>query len=162
MTDIFIRNLHKVPCEVNAATPDGKPTKRLSPVGAYKTVPNNVRTSTGETYYYTPPEQTKPAMSDPIDRYTSQEAKGEHPVIVAAAFHYRFVRIHPFYDGNGPMARLLMSPVLIKHGYTVAIVPREDRNRYIRELGPLDKTEDLTQFIEYLASCCEYALHLSL
>lgn len=60
------------------------------------------------------------------------------------------------------MARLLTSPVLIKHGYTVAIVPREDRNRYIQELERLDKIEDLTQFIEYLASCCEYALHLSL
>ena len=161
LTDIFIRNLHKVPCEVNAATPDGKLTKRLSPVGAYKTVPNNVRTSTGETYYYTPPEQTKPAMSDPINRYTSQEAKGEHPVIVDAAFHYRFVRMHPFDDGNGRMARLLMNLILIKHGHTVAIVPREDRNRYIPELERLDKTEDLTQFIEYITSCCAYASRLS-
>ena len=166
LTEVFIRNLREVllkePCEVDAATPDGKPTKRLSPVGAYKTVPNNVRTSTSETYCYTPPEQTKPTMDDLIDRYTSQEAKGEHPVIVDAAFHYRFVRMHPFNDGNGRMARLLMNLILIKHGYTVAIVPREDRNRYIRELERLDKTEDLTQFIEYIASCCAYALRLSL
>lgn len=81
--------------------PDGKPTRRLITVGADKTVPNNVRTSTGEMYYSTPPEQTKPAMSDLLDWYRFQEAKGEHPVIVAAAFHYRFVRIHPFDDGNG-------------------------------------------------------------
>lgn len=71
LTDIFIRNLHKVllkePYKVDAVTLDGKPTKRLITVGAYKTVPNNVRISTGETYYYTPPEQTKPAMGDPID-----------------------------------------------------------------------------------------------
>lgn len=166
MTEVFIRNLHKVlleePYEVDAVTPDGKPTKRLITVGVYKTVPNNVRTSTGETYYSTPPEQTKPAMSDLVDRYRSREAEGEHPVIVAAAFHYRFVRIHPFDDGNGRMARLLMNLIFIKHGYPVAIVPREDRNRYIRELERLDKTEDLTHFIEYIASCCEYALHLSL
>lgn len=55
-----------------------------------------------------------------------------------------------------------MNPIRIKHGYPVAIVPREDRNLYIWELERLDKTEDPARFIEYIASCCEYALYLSL
>ena len=45
------RVLLKEPYEVDAVTPDGKPAKRLITVGAYNTVPNNVRISTGEMYY---------------------------------------------------------------------------------------------------------------
>lgn len=166
LSEVFIRNLHAVllkePYEVAAMTPDGQPTRRLVTIGDYKTMPNNVRTSTGEMYYFTPPEQVKPAMSDLIDWYRAQAAAGEHPVIIAAIFHYRFVRIHPFDDGNGRMARLLMNLILIRHGYTVAIVRIADRDRYIRELEQIDRTENPAQFIDYVASCCEYALNLYL
>ena len=166
LTETFIRQLHaillKEPYEVDAETPDGRAVKHRIEIGAYKTAPNNVRTSTREIYYFTPPEQVKPAMSDLMDWYRARDAEGEHPVILAAAFHYRFVRIHPFDDGNGRMARLLMNMILIGRGYTVAIVRREDRDRYIQELEQADKTEDLAQFIDYIASCCEYALNLHL
>ena len=166
LTEVFIRNLHrallKEPYENEAITPDGRRTMRPITPGEYKTTPNNVVTSTGETYHFTPPEQVKPEMSDLLDRYRTQEAAGEHPVIVAAAVHYRFVRIHPFDDGNGRMARLLMNLILIRHGYTVAIVPIDQRDRYLQELERVDRTEDLAQFIDYVASCCEYALTLYL
>ena len=164
LNEVFIRNLHKVllkePYEIDAITPEGQPTKRLISIGEYKTQPNNVRTSTGEIYYYTPPDQVKPAMSDLLDWY--RENEGEHPIIIAATFHYRFVRIHPFDDGNGRMARLLMNMILIKHGYTVAIIPIEERDQYIQTLEQVDKSEDLAEFITYVAHCCEYALNLHL
>ena len=138
LNEVFIRNLHKVllkeTYEIDAITPDGQPTKRLITIGNYKTHPNNVRTSTGEIYYFTPPDGVKPAMSDLIDWYRKTENAGEHPIVVAATIHYRFVRIHPFDDGNGRMARLLMNMILIKHGYTVAIIPIQERNRYIESL----------------------------
>ncbi len=166
LTETFIRQLHaillKEPYEVDAETPDGRPAKRRIGIGAYKGAPNNVVTSTRETYYFTPPEQVKPAMGDLMDWYRTRDAEGEHPIVLAAAFHYRFVRIHPFDDGNGRMARLLMNMILIGRGYTVAIVRREDRDRYIQELERADKSEDLAQFIDYIASCCEYALDLHL
>ena len=121
-----------------------------------------MKTSTGEIYYFTPPEQVKPAMTDLLDWYRNREAAGEHPIVIAATFHYQFVRIHPFDDGNGRMARLLMNLILIRHGYTVAIVQSDDRARYLRELEWADRSEDRTQFIEYIASCCTYALDLYL
>lgn len=164
LNEVFIRHLHKVllkkPYEIDAITTEGQPTKRLISIGDYKTQPNNVRTSTGEIYYYTPPDQVKPAMSDLLDWY--RENEGEHPIIIAATFHYRFVRIHPFDDGNGRMARLLMNMILIKHGYTVAIVPIQERNQYINSLEQADKSEDLAEFIAYIAQCCGYALNLHL
>ena len=166
LTEVFIRNLHRVllkePYRVPATTPDGKQTTRLITIGDYKTTPNNVITSTGETYYFTPPEQVKPAMSDLIDRYRLQETKREHPMIIATTFHYQFVRIHPFDDGNGRLARLLMNLILLKHGYTVAIVQQESRDRYLQALERADQTEELAQFTNYIAACCEYALKLYL
>ena len=139
LNEVFIRNLHKIllkePYEVDTMTPDGQPTKRLVTIGDYKSQPNNVRTSTGEIYYYTPPDQVKPAMSDLIDWYREAENADEHPIVIAATLHYRFVRIHPFDDGNGRMARLLMNMVLIRHGYTVAIIPFQERKSIHRRSG---------------------------
>ena len=156
-------NLHRIllkeSYETDAVTPDGSRVRRTIAVGDYKTTPNHVRTSTGETYYFTPPEQVKSAMSDLMDWYKTKEREGEHPVIIAATFHYRFVRIHPFDDGNGRMARLLMNMILIKHGYTVALIRRENRDEYFSELELADKTERLTHFIDYIASCCDYSLN---
>lgn len=166
LNEVFIRNLHRIllkePYEKEAETPDGQRVTRAISVGNYKTAPNNVRTSTGETYYFTPPDQVKSAMGDLIDWYRTREREGENPIIIAATFHYRFVRIHPFDDGNGRMARLLMNMILIKHGYTVSLIRHEDRDNYLNHLERADKSEDLTEFISYIANSCQYALDLHL
>ena len=166
LNEVFIRNLHRLllkePYKTPAETPDGNLTERTITLGEYKTVPNNVRTSTDETYYFTPPEQVKQAMGDLIDWYRAKEREAEHPIVIAATFHYRFVRIHPFDDGNGRMARLLMNMILIKHGYTVALIRQDDRNEYLNRLEQADKSEDLTEFIDYIAGSCKYALNLYL
>lgn len=60
------------------------------------------------------------------------EAKqGEHPVRIAADAHFRLVSIHPFVDGNGRCARLLMNLILIINGYPMAIIRNEDRIDYL-------------------------------
>ena len=166
LSESFIRNLHRVllkePYEVETVADDGRNTRRPIAVGAYKSTANDVVTSTGETYYFTPPEQVPHAMGALVDWYHSQEADGEHPIIIAAVFHYRFVRIHPFDDGNGRMARLLMNRILLRHGYPLAIVRQDRRDRYLQELERADQTEDPGEFIDYIASCCEYPLNVYL
>ena len=166
LTEVFVRSLHKVllkePYMADAMTPDGHLVRREIAIGRYKTVPNNVLTSQGEVHYFVPPEQVKQEMGDLIDWYRTKEAEGEHPVIVAATFHYRFVQIHPFDDGNGRMARLLMNMILIRHGYTVAIFEREERTSYISMLEQADRDEDLSQFISYVAERSAYSLKLHL
>ena len=68
-----------------------------------------------------------------------------HPVELAAEAHYRLVTIHPFTDGNGRTARLLMNMVLLMSGYPAAIIRKRDRLAYIYSLekaqlgGPKDK-----------------------
>ena len=162
----FVRNLHRIllkeAYEMPAVTPDGAPVKRRIGIGAYKTAPNNVVTKTGEVFHYSPPESVHVEMTDLLDWLRAQEEAGEHPIIAAATFHYRFVRIHPFDDGNGRMARLLMNMILMRHGYTVAIVRREDRDRYIAEIEQANASGNLADFIAFIANCCEYSLSLHL
>ncbi|NCN23894.1 MAG: Fic family protein, partial [Candidatus Pacebacteria bacterium] len=45
-----------------------------------------------------------------------------HPAKIAADLHFRFVAIHPFIDGNGRTARLLMNLVLMQNGFPLAII----------------------------------------
>ena len=58
-----------------------------------------------------------------------QEQRDLHPVRLAAHAHYKFVAIHPFIDGNGRTARLLMNLILMKYGYPIAIVECETEKR---------------------------------
>lgn len=57
-----------------------------------------------------------------------------HPVALAAQAHYRLVSIHPFLDGNGRSARLLMNLILMRYGYPPAIIRKRDRLAYINSL----------------------------
>ncbi|MSQ15540.1 MAG: Fic family protein [Dehalococcoidia bacterium] len=68
------------------------------------------------------------------------------PIILAAAAHAWFVYIHPFIDGNGRTARILMNLLLMRYSYPIAIITREDRLRYY---DALEETQggDLSQFI---------------
>lgn len=55
----------------------------------------------------------------------------EHPAKIAADAHLKLVSIHPFADGNGRTARLLMNLLLMQEGYPPALVRKEDRDIYI-------------------------------
>ena len=61
-----------------------------------------------------------------------------HPIELAAEAHYRLVTIHPFVDGNGRTARLLMNMILLMQGYPPAIIRKQDRLAYI---GSLEKAQ---------------------
>lgn len=72
-----------------------------------------------------------------------------HPVEFAALLHKKFVFIHPFKDGNGRVARLLMNAALIQEGYLPTVIPPILRSKYI-EL--LEKAHyDDKDFIDFIA-----------
>ena len=59
---------------------------------------------------------------------------GVHPAVRAAELHYNLVAVHPFADGNGRTARLLMNHHLLRHGFPHAVVPVERRAEYLAAL----------------------------
>lgn len=84
--------------------------------GQYKTRPNSVITRYGDRFEYASPEETPALMSDLVDWYNGEEERGElTPVELAALFHYRYIWIHPFEDGNGRIARLMVNYILSRH-----------------------------------------------
>lgn len=164
LTEQFIRGMHQVllgePYYVAAQTPDGQPTRKLITPGQYKTSPNNVLTATGEMFYFASPEETPARMTDLVDWYRGEaDAPTLHPVALATEFHYRFVCIHPFDDGNGRMSRLLMNLILMRHGYPMTVIQATDRNRYLAALAEADAGEP-APFLRFIIENVEAGLRL--
>jgi Fic family protein len=86
----------------------------------------------------------------------------DHPVIVAALAHYKLVTIHPFVDGNGRTARLLMNLLLLQQGYPLAIIQKEQRSAYIDAIEHARQTDDFGQFYAVIISAVEYSLDIYL
>ena len=146
LTEAAIRELHRIllvePYEVDAVTSAGWPTRRRIAIGQYKTAPNHVRTSTSEIHYYALLEETPAMMGDLMAWFRRETECGElHPLVLAATFHYRFVAIHPFDDGNGRMARLLMNLVLMQRGFVPVVIKLESRADYLLALEKADVGE---------------------
>lgn len=155
LTENFIRELHQLllrePYEVDAITPEGKPTKRKIAIGQYKTMPNHVKTVTGEMFYFATPEETPAKMHDLLVWYNEKIAQQEfNPILIAAEFHYKFIRIHPFDDGNGRTARILMNFILMQFHYPPVIVKTEDKANYFAALQLAD-AGNIEAFVEYIA-----------
>ena len=82
-------------------------------------------------------------------------AGGVKPVLLAAWAHRRLVDIHPFADGNGRTARLLMNLILVNRGYFVVSIPPVLRQEYISalRLAQRDKNPSDTAFNALIAEC---------
>lgn len=103
---------------------------------------------TGSQYPVATPEQVQKEM-DGLFAWVQKERDAYHPVEFAAQLHKRFVFIHPFKDGNGRVARLLMNLALIQDGYLPAIVPPILRGDYVSLLERAHR--DDRGFMEFIA-----------
>lgn len=115
--------------------------------GKYRTVQAII---TGSKYPLPKPETIQELMQSFVSRF-KELRKTMHPVKAAAIAHKEFVFIHPFVDGNGRVARLLMNLVLLQAGYTIAIVPPVLRSQYIQSLEKAHK--DDIDFVNLIAQC---------
>lgn len=110
---------------------------------------------------HTPPHFTLvPEQMEQLAQWYEEHKDILHPVVLAAEFHFKFVYIHPFSDGNGRTARLLMNLILMKHGYPPAIVKAasEARLNYYESLEEASMNGNLNPFLHLIAGCVQDSL----
>ena len=90
-----------------------------------------------------------PAEMQKLVKWYNDNEKILHPIELAAKLHQRFVFIHPFVDGNGRVARLLMNLALLRNGFTIAIIPALLRHEYIYSLETAHTRPEV--FVDFIA-----------
>ena len=154
LTQNFIRTLHRTLLREDYTVDRN---------GQYKTRPNSVITRYGDRFEYASPEETPSLMADLVDWYNKAEQEGKlSPVELAALFHYRYIRIHPFEDGNGRIARLMVNFILTRHDYPMIVVRSRKKSEYLEalhqadlEVGPVPSDgahadiKDIRPFLKY-------------
>ncbi len=106
--------------------------------GRWKTQPNNPRRADGQVHEYCPPEQVQSEMDRFFALYEGVRNRG-YPVNVEAAWlHHRFVRTHPFQDGNGRVSRLLMAWAYLKRSLPPPVITAEGKPAYLNALEIAD------------------------
>lgn len=143
LTEIFIRTLHQTLIRedytVHRTLPGGVQTSYTIHAGCYKTRPNSVVTRYGDKFEYASPEETPALMHDLVAWYNEAEQSGQYtPMQLAILFHYRYIRIHPFEDGNGRIARLMVNFILARHGLPMMVVRSSMKQQYLESLHKAD------------------------
>ncbi len=164
-----IRDLNKIclkePFYKPARTPDGEPTRKKIIPGEYKKQPNHVLTNTGEIFRFAAPEETPALMAELaawIQQWLGQSTEDKHKALIPflAELHQKFIRIHPFDDGNGRVVRLLMAYILIRLDFLPMVL--DDRDEYIKAIqfadaGDASRLEKL--FADNVAAMLEKGIY---
>lgn len=125
--------------------------------GQYRNVAVRIVGATHEP----PPAWDIPAQMDDWTRWLQEQEGVMAPVALAALAHHRLVAIHPFIDGNGRTARLIMNLVLLRTGYPPAIIARINRRQYYRVLAQADGG-NLSPLVNFVGRAVERSLTLYL
>lgn len=91
-----------------------------------------------------------------------ESGNSDHPVKIAADAHFKLVSIHPFVDGNGRVARLLMDLLLLQAGYPAALIRKEDRLVYINAIEKAQLTGDLSDYYQIIYEALDRSLDIYL
>ena len=161
-----IRDLNKIilkePFWKPTQTPDGQPSRAQVIPGEYKTQPNSVITATGDLFEYAAPIEVPARMQALVDWLGEVLADSKLNILtIAAKLHHEFVLIHPFDDGNGRVARMLVNYLFLRDGYPPIIVPTEQKKDYLTALRLAD-AGDLTPLAEFFGKQLTRSLDLAI
>jgi Fic family protein len=127
--------------------------------GKYRTV----QVAIGGSRYTPPAPESIPAEMQNFGKWLATKTVSgtdfgdKEVVLIAAVAHTWFVTIHPFIDGNGRVARLLLNLILMRAGFPIAIIAKEDRLRYYDALEE-SQASDLTAFVSLVTECIDDSL----
>lgn len=109
-----------------------------------------------------PPEAFEvPRLMQELMTWVSKEKSAMYPVEFSALLHHAIVHIHPFFDGNGRTARLMMNVFLLQSGYPLVIILKNDRKKYYRVLALADK-KNYEPLVKFIAQAVERSLDIYL
>jgi len=119
--------------------------------GAFKLAPNSPKRHDGRIHEYCPPEHVESELDNFIKFYDEYDSNASrfHPLSVAAWLHHRFTQIHPFEDGNGRVARALLTWHLARDDYLPVVISRDHKDEYIDALEIAD-AGNLNTFVKFI------------
>ena len=125
ISEVFIRNLHRlVMLETDREWAGRYRNSNVIIVGATHIPPNALKVS---------------AEIEKLIKWIEENKRKLHIIELAALLHHKLTYIHPFFDGNGRMARLAMNLLLMQVGYPLVVILKNDRKKYYRTLSQADK-----------------------
>ena len=133
------------------------------PVGGWKKEPNgtyffNETKQQQDFYEYATPNETPALMEKWLDTFNQRTAiqhSREEALTAYAELHVSFVTIHPFFDGNGRVARLVSNIPVLKSGHPPILIPLEKRKAYIDILVQYQIGAGIPNADKELISRCE-------
>ncbi len=147
------------PFYTDAISHSGLPTRKRIVPGKFKSEPNHVRLPSGDIFKYAEVHEVEPKMNDLINWYRNEDDLDA--ISKAALFHYKFVRIHPFDDGNGRVSRLLMNYHFMKNGYPPVVIKSEDKKNYLYALQQAD-LGNIDEFVKYIGQQLLWSLDITM
>lgn len=164
LTENFIKTLNETilvkPFWKDAISPSNEPTRKQIIPGQYKTTPNSVLLDNGEIFHYASPQDVVHEMNELLNWY-NLNLNSLQTIELASIFHYKFVRIHPFDDGNGRTARLLMNYILLRNEYPIIIIKSGSKKEYLFALNKAD-TGDIPAFVNFLGNQLLWSFDISI
>ena len=142
--------------------------RKREEIGQWKKRPNEIINYQNEKINFTAPAEVAEQMYQLLNRTnagTDRIAEGKkdapHLVLLASDFHIDYLTIHPFYDGNGRTARILINLLFIAQGFPPIIITDEEKWVYYRYLSDIQThSSDRDLFYDFMADLLFRALQL--
>ena len=126
--------------------------------GIYRRVPVYVKKKDNSIFKFPDPLKIYDLMSEFFEWFTSN--RDSHPVLFAVEAHTRFVSIHPFTDGNGRTARLILNLLLFQFGFPPAVIKISERAKYLDAIDEWDRNGNIIPIATLVAHCVKESLSL--
>lgn len=159
-----VKNAYRAYDEIGSFDPFSlSELKRLHGIMTYLTVNEAGKFRSGEEgvfdgdrcIFMAPPAHLVPQLTEDLFLWMNKEKNALHPLILSSVFHYEFVFIHPFSDGNGRIARLWQTAILSQWNTLFKYLPIESeiyafQQEYYNTISLCHKNGNSTAFIEFM------------
>ena len=105
--------------------------------------------------FMAPPHKMVPILMDNLFNWMIENKDKVNPLILSSVFHYEFVFIHPFHDGNGRTARIWQTAILSNWEKAFTYLPiesmiKKNQEEYYKVIDNCNKAGESTEFIEFM------------